>query len=398
MNRPSRRTDGRHVVIATRLFAPEVSAGAFRLAALARALTERRATVKVLTTTPPPTAPESDARVPGLEISRFPVLRDAGGNVRGYAQYLSFDIPLVFRLLFSRFDLAIAEAPPTTGAIVAVLSALRRRPFAYYAADVWTDGVAAIGAPKAVVAAMRALEGFTMRRASTVLSISDEVTARIGEFGVARERIATIGNGVDTGVFTPDGRSASAEHPYFVYTGTMSEWQGADVFVRAMPIVRARFPHVRLRFFGQGSAEEHLRRLAAQEAPDAVSFGGVIPPTEAATWIRGAVAALVSITPGLGYDFARPTKTYAAAACGTPVVFAGSDASSGAALVREHGLGLHAAFTPDAVAEAMIELLDHHGSAAAERERARRADWIERNASLGAVGAAAADAVLRPLS
>lgn len=398
MSRPAAGAGGPRVVIATRLFAPEVSAGAFRLNALARALADRLANVRVVTTTPPRTAPPGEPTGPGLEVSRFPVLRDAGGNVRGYLQYLSFDIPLVFRLLFSRFDLAVAEAPPTTGAIVAALSAIRRRPCAYYAADVWTDGVAAIGAPKPVVAVIRALEGFTMRRAATVLSISDEVTERIRRFGVRPERIATVGNGVDTGVFTPDGPAATTDEPYFVYTGTMSEWQGADVFVRAMPIVRERFPGVRLRFFGQGATEEHLRGLAAREAPEAISFGGVIPPAEAAKWIRGAVGALVSITPGLGYDFARPTKTYAAAACGTPVVFAGSDASSGAALVREHGLGLHAAFTPESVAEAMLELLELHGSEAAQRGRTARAEWIEGNASLRAVGAAAAEALLSSLA
>ncbi|BDZ53766.1 hypothetical protein GCM10025870_08390 [Agromyces marinus] len=240
------------VVLATRLFAPEVSAGAFRLRALALALLERRAVVRVLTTTPPPTAPAADPDRQGLEVSRFPVLRDSGGNVRGYVQYLSFDIPLAFRLLFSRFDLAIAEAPPTTGMVVAAISRLRRRPYAYYAADIWTDGTAAIGAPRAVTSMIRALEGHVMRHAATVLSISDEVTARIQGFGVDPARIATVGNGVDTDVFSPGGPVAESDDPYFVYTGTMSEWQGADVFVRAMPIVRERFPDVRLRFFGQG--------------------------------------------------------------------------------------------------------------------------------------------------
>ncbi|WP_022888302.1 glycosyltransferase [Agromyces italicus] len=386
------------IVLATRLFAPEVSAGAFRLRALARSLIERSATVRVLTTTPPPTAPTGvEEESAGLEISRFPVLRDAGGNVRGYLQYLSFDIPLVFRLLGNRYDLAVAEAPPTTGIIVAAISALRRRPYAYYAADIWTDGVAAIGAPRFVVSIIRRLEGVTMRHAATVLSISDEVTERIARFGVDRERIATVGNGIDTEIFGPDGAVADDGAPYFVYTGTMSEWQGAEVFIRALPLVRERFPEVRLVFFGQGSAEASLRALASQTVPDAVAFGGVVAPERSAEWIRGAVGALVSIAPGLGYDFARPTKTYAAAACGTPVVFAGSDVSSGGRLVQEHALGIHVSFTPESVAAAMLGLLGEHGTAQAAEERRVRAAWIEGNASLRAVGDAAADAVLRPL-
>ena len=86
-------------------------------------------------------------------------------------------------------------------------------------------------------------------------------------------------------------------------------------------------PDSRLVFLGQGSdrgAPRGGRR--ASWRPGAVDFLGVVPPEEAARWLRGAVAALVSIRPGQGYDFARPTKIYAATACGTPVVFAGEGA------------------------------------------------------------------------
>src|SRR5688572_6656568 len=219
------------VIIASRLFAPEVSAGAFRLRALAQGFLQRGCRVRVLTTNPPPSAPPTPIEEPGLEVSRFPVLRDRGGNVRGYLQYLSFDIPLVFRMLFAGFDMAVAEAPPTTGVVVSMISRIRRKPYAYYAADIWTDGVIAMGAPRFVVSTMRALEGYAMRHASCVLSVSDEVSDRLATFGVDRTMIVTVGNGVDTTVFSPDGPAKSTGAPYLVYTGTMSEWQGAERFV-----------------------------------------------------------------------------------------------------------------------------------------------------------------------
>ena len=253
MSEPARAPKNRaspRVVLATRLFAPEVSAGSFRLRALARALIKRSATVRVLTTTPPSTAPPGCGRPAGSPHPRFPVLRDAGGNVRGYLQYLSFDAPLVFRLLVSRFDLAIAEAPPTTGIIVAAISAflattplrvLRGRHLDRRRRRDWCAAIHGRDHPWS----RRPDE----RNASTVLSISDEVTERIVRFGVGAERIATVGNGIDTDVFNPDGPVADGITPYFVYTGTMSEWQGAEVFIRALPIVRERFPDIRLRFF-----------------------------------------------------------------------------------------------------------------------------------------------------
>ena len=379
------------VVIASRLFPPEVSAGAFRLGALARMLAYRGVDVAVLTSTPPSHAP-AIADPPGVDVRRWPVLRDAGGNVRGYVQYMSFDVPLMARLLLRRFDIAVAESPPTTGLVVTMIAALKRRAVVYYAADVWTDGVISMGAPRVVVSVMRWMERTVLRRARSIISVSDEVTDRLALLGADRARIITVGNGIDTDIFNPGVRPASDE-TYLVYTGTMSEWQQPDVFIRAFALIAAEFPDLRLRFFGQGSVEHELKSLAHRLVPDRVVFGGVVSPTKSASWIRGAVASLVSIVPGIGYDFAKPTKTYAAAATGTPVLFAGPEA--GAELVRQGRLGRAADFDPDAVAAAMRELLAEAADGTTDRERARRAEWAQRNVSLRAVAGRVAQAVMQ---
>ncbi|WP_127472831.1 glycosyltransferase family 4 protein [Microbacterium sulfonylureivorans] len=382
------------VVIASRLFVPEVSAGAFRLGALARGLTDAAASVTVVTTVPPQHAPATPDPA-GVSVSRWPVLRDSGGNVRGYLQYASFDVPLLLRLIFRRWSLAVAESPPTTGLVVAMAAAVRRRPFAYYAADVWTDGVKSMGASSAVVEVMRRMERAVLRRAAVTLSISDEVTDRLVALGADRERVVVVGNGIDTDVFAP-GVAPAADERYFVYTGTMSEWQRPEIFVRAFAAIAQEHPDVRLRFFGQGAVERDLRSLAEQLVPGRVVFGGVVSPAESASWIRGATAALVSIAPGIGYDFARPTKTYAAAACGTPVLFTG--ARSGRELVADAELGEAVEFETDAVADAMRRLLDAEASGETERRRPERAAWALAHVSLAAVGQRAAEAVLSALS
>ncbi|WP_426519805.1 glycosyltransferase family 4 protein [Diaminobutyricibacter sp. McL0618] len=382
------------IVIATRLYAPEVGAASFRLRALARGLAASGATVRVVTTTPPPgSAPEPVD--PGVSTARASVLRDAGGNVRGYVQYLSFDIPLFFRLLFARADLVVSEPPPTTGLVVAVTSWLHRRPYVYYAADVWTDGLIALGAPKPVVAVMRRVEGFVMRRAAAVIAVSDEVAEKVRSFGVAGDRVSSIGNGVDTEVFRPDGPVADTVSPTFVYTGAMSEWQGPTVFVEAMPRILEEYPTANIQFFGQGVEEPAIRATAERLGLTSVHVRGVIPPAETAQWIRGATAALASIRPGVGYDFAKPTKTYAAAACGTPVVFAGIGV--GAQLVEENDLGWRAAFEPAAVADAMLAAVRAEEGGQSALSSAARVAWVRSNASIAATGHRAAEVVLDAL-
>jgi glycosyltransferase involved in cell wall biosynthesis len=366
------------IVLVTRLFAPEVAAAAFRLKALADGFAAAGHQVTVLTTKPPANAGVQDFG--DYTVKRWPVLRDAGGNVRGYVQYASYDFPMVARLLVQSADVVVSEPPPTTGALAALVCLVRRKPLYYYAADIWSDALVAINAPSYVSGLMRAFEKFALRRARGVVAVSDGVAERATALGA--RKVEVVANGVDTAQFHP-ADSPAPDEQYFVYTGTMSEWQGSDVFVRAMPIVLEKHPEARLRFFGQGSAEEALKSLAASVAPEAVEFGGVVPPAQAARWISGAAGALVSIVPGQGYDFAKPTKIYAAAACGTPVLFAGVGAS--ASMVEENQLGLVADHTPESVAAQMIAMLD------GERpERDRLVGWVRDNASLATTGTVAA--------
>lgn len=109
------------VTLATRTFTPEPTAAALRLGALARALAAGGDRVRVLTSRLAPTVAR-DARENGqagddagrnrglVEVRRAPVLRDPTGAVRGYLSYLSFDVPLVLRLLTTpRPDVVVCE-------------------------------------------------------------------------------------------------------------------------------------------------------------------------------------------------------------------------------------------------------------------------------------------------
>ena len=383
--RPGRRP---RVTLATRIFPPDVAAAAFRLRLLADAFAGAGWAVDVRTAKPP-----RGSRRPvdgSLTVRRWPALRDENGIIRGYVQYLSFDIPLALRLLLSRApDLYVSEPPPTTGFVVRVVAGVRRRPYAYYAADIWSDAAGTAGAPALLVRGLRLVESWVLRGSRVVLAVSDGVAARVAQLGVPAERITLVGNGIDTEVFTPDGPTRGHDEPYVVYTGTMSEWQGAGVFLDGLALHRARGHRTRAVFLGQGTDLPHLRAHAARQLPGAVDFEGVQPPDVAAEWIRGAAAALVSIKPGLGYDFAKPTKVYAATACGTPVIFAGQGATR--ELVREHGLGWAVDYTPESVAQALDVAVTPAGP---RPDPDRLVAWTRAHASLRAAADAAVASVL----
>jgi len=139
------------------------------------------------------------------------------------------------------------------------------------------------------------------------------------------------------------------------------------------------------------------RVLAERAAPGAILMQPPVGPAEAAHWHRGAVGALVSIVPGLGYDFALPTKLFAASASGVPVIFAGPDATA-AQVVEDGGLGIAVGHDPDAVAEAMVALLEAPELSDPEllaARSARLAAWTEEHASIERVGERVAGLVAR---
>jgi len=451
----------KHAVVVSRLFAPEPAAAAFRLEALVRALAGTGCDVTVLTSRarpgspppddaalsrpPAPRADDGDAAAPGhvdpapqladapepgharpprpaprpgrVRVRRARVLRDASGYVRGYLPYLSFDAPVALRLFtVRRPDVVVVEPPPTTGVVVRIVCVLRRVPYVYYAADIWSDAARSTGSPGLVSGLLSRLEGWAMRGARGVVAVSEGVADRVQELagrggvrrGAGLEAVEVVRNGVDTTIFRPDDGSPHGEPPgaqtpdgapaqYFLYAGTASEWQGAEVFVLALTTLREMHPGVELVFLGSGSAWAGLRDLADRAAPGAVHLRAPVSAVEAAGWHRHAAGALVSIVPGLGYDFALPTKLFAASASGVPVVFAGPPGTARDVVV-EGGLGIAVGHDPEAVATAMASLLDAPETtdpALRAARAARLAAWTAEHASIDRVGQTVASLVAR---
>lgn len=399
------------VLIVSRIYWPEPAAASLRLGALEAEFLRNGWDVKVLTSTtdfldadagaaaavgvdaaaavaPPTTGlgvggegvgKEGTRQRGQLEIKRWNTLRDSEGYVRGYLPYLSFDIPAFFRVLAAgRADLVVVEPPPTTGIAVRVAAALRRLPYAYFAADVWSEAVREVGVSRAVHAALRTGERFAISGALRTLTVYPGMAERVRALA-PRARVVNIGHGADVTAFRPDGPDAGFEHPYLVYAGTASEVHGAGIFVAAMGEVLAAQPDARLVVIGQGEERAAMESAAGALPAGTVTFLPRLSPETTASWLRGARAALASVRPG-PYEFAVATKVYAATACGVPVVYAGT--GEGADLVGRNALGETVPYDVRAVAAAMIRALRGESPALARGELAA---WARSHASLEAV-------------
>ena len=366
------------VTIVSRIYRPEPASASFFLGSVADALVARGHRVDVLTARLP-RGMSPDER--GERVRTFPVLRDRNGYVRGYLPYLSFDVPLFFRLLFTRRpDVVLMEPPPTTGAVVRVVCALRSIPYVYDAADIWSDAADMATESRIVICVLRAVERFAMLGAAQLVTISGGVKDRAGELGITRP-ITVTGFGADTREFTV---IEALPAPVFVYAGSYSAWHGAEVLLPSLAELRRTHPDHTLRIIGNGERAALEARARALGIDHAVQFLEAVPPAELAPHLAEAVATIATLRPGTGYDYAFTSKVYSSLAAGCPAVFAGPGPT--AAFIDEANrhvrAGMAVAYDPAAIAAAMRALADDPLTAS---QRAALGAWTAAQHSMAVV-------------
>jgi glycosyltransferase involved in cell wall biosynthesis len=271
---------------------------------------------------------------------------------------------------------------------VGVAARLRRIPYVYYAADIWSDASAQTSAHPLVVRVVRWMESLAIRGASGVLAVTEQVSERVGELAPAAS-VTVVGHGVDMDVYTPRIDPETDGPVDLVYVGSASEWHGAGVLVDALCMLPAGSVDAIL--VGQGSEwaamQEQVREAGLGEH---VRMLSTVPSAEAAEWLRRARVSVATLRPGAGYDFAVPTKLYSSVAVGTPVIYAGPDPVR--ALVNEEQLGWGVEHDVDALAAAIRNALS---DGAAEKLRERVAAWARENVSASSVVDRSVAAILR---
>lgn len=375
------------VVIATRIFGPEISAASAILRIWAEEFRDRGHEVVILTAKPPKGSVINDPE--GIDVRRAAVKRDRQQYVRGYLSYMSFDIPLAFRLLLSkRADLYIVEPPPTTVAVVRVIAAIRRTPYVVRAADYWTEAAELVTSNRLVIGTLRRIEAWGLRGARMLFAAHQPLIDRFRQVGIGTPAIP-IGFGADTTNFRYEGQTPIGP-ALFVYAGTHSEWHGAGIFVEAMPQVLAQHPGTRLEFYGNGEERESMQTRAHELGIDtAIEFHAPIAPALLSPILAHATTSVASLAPVAPNEYALATKIYSSLAAGCPVIYTGPGPTIEFLNNSEHPhAGVAVAYEVDAVAAAMI------AAAAAPLQpqaRAQLAAWSATEYSLKAIAGRVVD-------
>jgi glycosyltransferase involved in cell wall biosynthesis len=117
------------------------------------------------------------------------------------------------------------------------------------------------------------LERFVLRRAARIIAISEQIASELSAaYGIARDKIAVVGNGVDCVEFQPDGAAKGRIPLRVLYVGRLAPRKNVELLVRAAALCASR-PQVRI--VGAGPEEARVKALAqALGIADRTTFAG----------------------------------------------------------------------------------------------------------------------------
>jgi PEP-CTERM/exosortase A-associated glycosyltransferase len=287
-------------------------------------------------------------------------------------------------------DVLHAHSPSLNA--VAALRAGRRFgiPVVYEVRAFWEDAAVDHGTTKENglrYRATRALETWALRRADAVTTICEGLRKDIVARGIPAGKVTVIPNAVDIDKFSVGGiadrelkaRLGLSGSRLVGFIGSFYAYEGLDVLLRAVPLLAARMPDLRVLLVGGGPQDQALRKLAADlKIEDKVVFTGRVPHEEVPKYYD-LLDVLVYPRHAMRLtDLVTPLKPLEAMAQGR--VLAASDVGGHLELIADGKTGvLFKAGDPAALADKLADLLDTQESWPALRAAGRHYVETERN-------------------
>jgi teichuronic acid biosynthesis glycosyltransferase TuaC len=171
---------------------------------------------------------------------------------------------------------------------------------------------------------IRKLLQYVLRRADSVIAVSQALKQAMVQLGIPERRISSIPNGVDTEKFFPFSREQARRQlglqcsRLLLSVGNLTSNKGFDLLIGALPIVIEKLDKedIHLAIVGEGPVRNQLEAMIFKLKLDGrVRLIGAVPHAELRLWYSAAdVFCLASHREGW------PNVILESLACGTPVV------------------------------------------------------------------------------
>ena len=160
--------------------------------------------------------------------------------------------------------------------------------------------------------------------ADAIVTVSEVSREYLQTRGISAAKIRVIPNGIDNSIFFPSEPPVPENPLRLLYVGTLSIWQGVDVVLRAVHLVKDQVPlHLTLVGPALGGRGKELERLCDRLQIGAnVTFLGPRPQSTVAELLRSSHASVVPLLP-LDRNLVQgccPLKLLEAMGAGCPVL------------------------------------------------------------------------------
>lgn len=276
--------------------------------------------------------------------------RKAHERMRNYA---SFCISAGLRgLRLPRPDVIIATSPQLLVALAGWwLAYARKVPFVFEVRDLWPESLAAVGVGNEnslLHQTLGTLANFLYQKADRIVVVTPAFREHLIErWRVPADKIAVVENGVETGMFAPQSKSAGrdirrrvgAENKFLVsYIGTMGNAHGLESLLAAAAVLKGSNPEVLVLLVGEGAEKARIKSLAESRGLSNVVFLDQQPREAIAAFISASDACLVLLKKTDVFKTVIPTKMLEFMSCARPVILGVEGQAR--QIIEEAGAGL----------------------------------------------------------
>ena len=222
-------------------------------------------------------------------------------------------------------------------------------PVVYEVRGLWEDAGVDLGHMRAgslKYRVSRALDTYAMSRADWVIALCDPLRAELVKRGIPNGRITVVPNAVDASFLSSASVCGSslreqlgiANEPVFGFIGSFYSYEGLDLLLEAVPILRGRVPEFTVLLVGGGPEENRLRKIVQNLAIERfVRFVGRVHHEEVSRYY-GVIDVLVFPRRQMRLtDLVTPLKPLEAMAHTKPIV--ASDVGGHRELIRDADTG-----------------------------------------------------------
>jgi colanic acid biosynthesis glycosyl transferase WcaI len=235
-------------------------------------------------------------------------------------------------MFVSRPELVIGSSPQLLVALSAWWIALCKRvPFIFEVRDLWPESLAAVGVGGTnswMWRLLMGIAGFLYRKSNHIVVVSPAFRDHLVErWKVPSAKISVIGNGVETGLFSPQQtdptlRQALRLEGKFVvsYIGTLGMAHGLESLLEAAAILQRSSPEVLFLLVGEGADKDRIAASAQSRNLTNVRFLGQQPRERIPAYIGASDACLVLLRKAELFKTVIPTKMLEFMSCARPLI------------------------------------------------------------------------------